>query len=198
MAKYQVYGVRHTYIEYNNVGTLAYKRAWLTKECEIKVSNQKLEFAGDGVKLTRNYGYSAEGSVMSELEDDQLDNILWGLTAVAPGGGDDFAKRYYHGQDAEIAAQYVGVRISLDATDADTGAVAVIRYRILRCLFDPDAPDKFASQAVAGRKLSFQAYQTKTDVAGAALTSVPSRGAFWTREFITNSNNFDPVPGEIL
>ncbi len=196
--KMMVLGVRHCYIEYNNSGVLAFKRAWYTKECEFKVNSAKLEFAGDGQKLTRDYGYQCDGTIAAEIDDDTLDSILWAIPKTAPGGGDNFATRYYHGTDNELQANYVGVRLTLDGQNADTGAPLVVVYRALKVIFDPDTPVKYATEAVGGRMLSWNGFRALTDIAGNALTTIPSRGAFWMKDIVTNATYFDPVPGDIL
>ncbi len=196
--KYEIYGVRHCYIEYNNGGVIGYKRVWFTKESEIKAEAGKLEFSGDGQKFNRPYGYLCSGTVACEIDDDTIDSILWGLPVVTPGGGDDFAKRFYHGVDQELQTTYVGVRLTMDGANTDTGAPIVMRFRVLKAQFSPDSPPKMQTEAIGGRLLTFNAHRTTTDIVGGALTSMPTRGASWIRDFITNTANFDPVPGDIL
>ncbi len=197
-SRLETYGVRHCYIEYNNAGVIAFKRAWMTKECEIKVSSQKLEFSGDGQKFQRNYGYEASGTIAAQIDDDTIDQILWGLTSPTPGVGDDFTKRYYHGGDQELQTTYVGLRLSINGANTDTGAPVVIRFRILKVQFDPDTPVKYQTEAVGGRMLSWNAHKASTDIAGVTPTSIPTGGCFWMRDILTNPTNFDPVPGDIL
>lgn len=197
-AKYEVYGIRHTYIVYNNASAYGFKRVYMTKACEAKIGVTTLEFSGDGYKFKKNYGYEADGTVEADVEDDQLDFILWNLPKVTPAGGDDFALRYAHGSDTELQTNYVEVRLTLDAADADTGAAAVVRYRFLRCQFSPDTPVKFATQAVAGRMLAWNTRKTLTDVIAASPTGMPARGCHWLKDFITDPTKFDPVPGDIL
>lgn len=170
----------------------------MTKECEIKVSNQKLEFAGDGNKFQRNYGYQASGTVAFDIDDDSIDSTLWGLTSATPGAGDDFSKRYFHGGDQELQTTYVGLRLTIDGSNTDTGAPIVIRFRLLKVQFDPDVPVKYQSEAIGGRLLTFNAHRALTDIAGTTPTGMPTRGCFWIRDIITNSANFDPVPGDVL
>jgi hypothetical protein len=198
VAKYEVLGIRHTYVVYNNTGSFGYLRVYMTNNCEIKVGTTTLEFSGDGTKNKKDYGYECEGSVEADVDDDTLDSILWGLTKVTPAGGDQFAYRYVHGGDKELATNFVEVWCTLDAVDADTGAAAVIRYRVLKAQFDPETPPKFGSQKVAGRMLGFKARRTLTDILGNTPTGMPARGAYWMKDIITNSNYFDPVAGDIL
>ncbi len=196
--KIEIYGVRHAYVEYNNAGTLAFKRVWFTKGCELKVQNAKLEYSGDGQKYAKNYGYQADGTVEADLDDDTIDSILWPIPVTTPLGGDDFAKRYVHGSYAEMQTNFVGLRISLDAGDVDTGAPLVVRYRILKAQFSPDTPPKMQTEAIVGRMLEWSARKAYTDVTGAAVTGVPTTGAFWVKDIVSNTAAFDPVPSDQL
>lgn len=184
--------VRHSYIVSNNSGALSFHRVWLTDQCSIKSSAGKIDFSGDGTKITKYYGYQLEGNLKASADDAALDAILYNTPQVAPVGGDDFAYRYIKGGQGELQPNNVEVRISLDAYDGDTDAAVVVRYRILRCQFAPDTPPDFKSEAMAGRDLQFMAYLAATDIAGNALTGMPSTGAFMVKDIITNSANFDP------
>lgn len=196
--KLEVYGVRHCYVVYNNAGAYAYKRVWFTKECEIKTTFGKLEFSGDGQKFSRPYGYEATGTIMADIDDDTLDSILWQLPKVAPGAGDIFASRYYHGTDQELQTTYVELMLTLDGANTDTGAPIVVRYTLPKIQFEPDTPVKYQTEAIGGRQLTFNAHRTTTDIIGAALTNMPSRGCAWFKDLITITTDFDPVPGDIL
>lgn len=196
LQKYELYGIRHVYVEWNNSSVLAFKRAYLSKKCDLKVNNAKLEFSGDGQKYTKNYGYQASGSLEFDGEDNTVDSILFATAAVAPQGGDDFASRYVKGTDAEMATNYVGLRITLDGADAATGAPIVVRYRVLKVQFAPDTPPAFQTESIVGRVLAWDARKATTDIVGTAVTGVPTRGAFWVKDYITNSANFDPVSSD--
>lgn len=198
MAKYELYGIRHTYVEYNNASVLAFRRIWMTKDCEIKVANQTLQFSGDGGSFKRNYGYECEGTVAAEIDANDLDPIIFGTANVSPLGGDDFAQRQVRGTDAEMAGTYVGLRVTVDGADTDTMAPIVVRFRILKVMFDPDAPQKMASQTAQGRMLAWKARRTTTDIVGTAITGMPARGGWWVKDYITDSTKFDPVPGDLL
>jgi hypothetical protein len=198
MAKYELYGIRHTYIEYNNASVLAFRRVWMTKDCEVKIANQMLEFAGDGQKFKRPYGYECEGTVMADIDADDLDPIIFGTANVTPVGPDDFHFRQVRGTDAEMQGQFVGLRITVDGADTDTFAPIVVRFRILRVQFMPDNPGKMASQTVQGRQLTWNARRTTTDIVGTAITGMPARGGWWVKDYITDTTKFDPVPGDIL
>lgn len=196
--KFETYGIRHVYIESNNAGSLAYKRAWMTKDTEIKVSSQKLEFSGDGQKFQRNYGYQASGTVAVDIDDDAIDTLLWALASPTPGVGDDFNKRFFHGGDQELQTTYLGLRVSIDGANTDTGAPIVIRFRILKVQFEPDTPVKYQTAAIGGRMLSWNGHRALTDIAGTTPTGMPTRGCFWMRDIVTDPTKFDPVPGDIL
>lgn len=191
------YGIRHTYVEYMSGGVLTLKRAWLTDKTEVKVSNAKLDFSGDGQKYTKNYGYQASGSVEFMVDDTTVDSILWANPAVSPLTGDDFATRYVKGGDAEMQSNFVGLRISIDASDADTGAPIVVRFRILRVQFDPDNPGAQQSQKNGGRLLTWNARRTNVAIDGTTPTGMPANGCYWFRDYLTDSTKFDPVAGDI-
>ncbi len=191
--KIQIGSVRHCYIVYNNSSAYGYKRVWLSKKCEVKPTFGKLEYSGDGMKLQKMYGYQLDGTIEADATDDTLDSILFVTPVVTPVGGDLFAKRYVKGTRAELQTNYVGVWITMDGEDADTGAVLAVRYNILKAQFNPETPPALATEAVAGRMLSFNARKTTVDILGNAVTGVPSDGAFWTYDIITNAANFDPV-----
>jgi hypothetical protein len=196
LQKYELYGIRHTYIEYSSGGVLTFKRAYLTKKCDLKVNGAQLEFSGDGQKYKKNYGYQASGTLEFDGEDNTISSILFGISSVSPQGGDDFASRYIHGTDAEMATNYVGVRITIDGADAATGAPIVKRIRIPKAQFSPDTPPAFQTESIVGRVVAFEARKATTDVVGTAITGMPTRGGFWIEDFITNSANFDPVSSD--
>lgn len=197
--KLEVLGVRHCYIEYNNAGTLALHRVWFTKKCELKVASTALEFAGDGQKIHRDYGYSLEGTIEASIDDTTLDPILWQQPAVANNGTtDDFSVRFLKGSAAEQAPQFVGIRLSLDADDGDTGAPVVVRYRVLRATFAPDTPDTAQSQTAYSRMLAWKARPALKDISGTALTGVVNNYVYWVKDILTDSTKFDPVPGDVL
>src|SRR5258706_8804998 len=191
--KVEMYGVRHCYVEFNNTGVLGFHRVWLSKKCDVKVSTQKLEFAGDGQKYHKNYGYMAEGAIEASVDDTTLDGLLWNTPGVQNNGTtDDFSVRFIKGGSAEMQSNFVVLRISIDAADADTGALLVVRYRILRVQFDPDTPSSAQSQTVVSRLLNWSGRPAKLDIVGAALTGMPANGCFWVKDYITDSTKFDP------
>lgn len=196
--KYLWAGIRSAYIVYNNSGALGFIKAYLSKNCDLKPSSKKLEFAGDGQSFAKMYGYQMEGTIETDADNPLLDSTLWATPVVSPGGGDDFAQRWVRGTRAELASNFVELRVYIDGEDADTGAQVVKRIRLLKCQFDPDMPMKLASQAVWGRMLSFQVRVTATDILGNAVTGVPGSGGFWTKDLITNSTYFDPVSNDLL
>lgn len=197
--KLEMYGVRHCYIEFNNTGTLGFHRVWFTKKCDLKVVTTKLEFSGDGRKFHKNYGYELEGSIEAEIDDTTLDSLIWSTPATANNGTtDDFSVRYVKGTTTEFQSNFVGIRLSIDAEDADTGALVVVRFRVLKAQFDPDQPQAMQTAAVVGRMLTFSARPSTTDIIGASLTGMPSGGGFMVKDIITDSTKFDPVPGDIL
>ncbi len=198
MAKYELYGIRHCYLEYNISGTLNFKRVWMSEKCAWKVNNGKLEFSGDGKKYAKNYGYQASGSVETSVDDDSIDAIIWNTPVVTPLSGDDFAKRFIKGSDAEMQTNFVGLRLTLDGADIDAGTPIVCRYRMLKVQFSPDTPPDFGSEKIEGRMLSWDARVATTDVVGGAISGMPSRGAFWLKDWITDPTKFDPVPNDVL
>lgn len=189
--KYIKQGIRHCHILYNNGGVVAYKRAWLTDKCNITVSNAKLTYSGDATKFDVMYGYQCMGDIEVSADDDTIDSILFNTPVVSPQAGDDFVKRYIKGSYAELAANYVGLQVAIDARNADTGAVAVFRYHVLKCQFSPEAPPQFVSESVTGRKLSFNSYKASTNIVGTALTGMPSDGCFWMADILTDPTKFD-------
>lgn len=196
--KYLKQGVRHTYIEWNNAGVMGYKRCWLTDKADIKTATSNLQYAGDGTKNTLYYGYELSGTVETEADDDTIDSILFGTPVVGPQAGDDFVKRYIKGSYAELASNFVGVRISIDAKNAATGAVAVFRYRVLKAQFAPEAPQPFQSEAISSRLFTFTGWKATKDVVGASPTGMPSDGCYWMLDILTDPTRFDPVPGDNL
>lgn len=196
--KYLKQGIRHTYIEYNNSGVIGLKRCWLTDKCDIKSQVQSLVYAGDGTQNTVYYGYKLDGTIETQADDDTIDSILFGTPVVGPQTGDDFVKRYVKGSYAELATNFVGLRVTIDAKNAATGALAVFRYRVLKCQFAPEQPPQFASEAVTSRMFTYASWKAKTDIAGGTLTGMPSDGCYWLMDIITDSTKFDPVPGDVL
>lgn len=198
MAKYLWNGIRHAYIVYNNASALGYVRTYLTKASDFKPVSQELTFAGDGQSIKKKYGYEFTGTIEADADNTLLDSVLWATPVVSPSGGDDFTQRWVRGTRAELQTNYVEVRVTIDGEDADTGAVAVKRLRVLKCLFDPDVPVKMQSQAVFGRMLSFNTRFTTTDVLGNPVTGVPATGAVWVKDILLDPAKFDPVAGDLL
>ncbi len=196
------YGVRNAWIVYNNAGALAYHRVWVTEKCQVKIAQVKLEIAGDGQKIERNYGYECTGSIESSVEDNFIDTYISALTQVLPGSGDGFESAYVHGSSTDLQQVYSGFMLNLDAEDI-TGTLAapvplVERYYYPRVVFNPLELSDAQSMALHTRMFSWTARRTTTDVTGATLTGFSGLGAFWRREFISNPANFDPDASQLV
>ncbi len=193
----EIAGIRHVYIEYNNSGVLGFKRLYTASKFDEKITSSQLEYSGDGRKFRRMYGYQSEGTIDVDTWDDQMDSIIWSLPNVSPQGGDDFYARLVKGNSAEMSPNFLGIRVSRDAFDGDTGAPLVVRTRILKAQFAPNMPSQDASEAITARTLTWNARIAYTDIAGNTLTGMPSNGAFSVIDFLSNTANFDPVPGDV-
>jgi len=193
----EIYGIRHIYVEYNLAGVLTLKRLYTAQKFDLKVTNAQLEFSGDGRKFRKIYGYQSEGTIDVDTWDDAMDAILWGVPNVAPAGGDDFNTRLIKGSSGEMSPNFVGIRVSKDAGDGDTGAPLVMRTRVLRAQFAPDMPTQSQTEAIEPRTLTWNARIATTDVVGGLITGMPAFGLFHVIDVLTDTTKFDPVPGDI-
>lgn len=196
------YGVHNAWIVYNNAGSLAYHRVWMTAKCQIKITQATLDISGDGQKIQRKYGYECEGSIEASIEDNFIDTYISALTQVLPQTGDGFESAFVHGSSTEMQAVYAGFMLNIDAEDI-TGTLSapvplVERYYYPRVVFNPLELADAQSETLHSRMYSWTARKTTTDVAGNTLTGFPATGAFWRREFISNPANFDPDASQLV
>lgn len=138
-----------------------------------------IEYEGDGQTAKKYYLTEVEVEIETDTYDMEALADIFAKTAVTAGLPSGVAKRWYWGANADASGIVCGLSAELQAEDVDTGTNCVLRAVIPRGTLSPaDAPQGQTSDK-SPMKLKFSSLKTTTDIAGAALPSVPADGCHW-------------------
>lgn len=179
LAQYRLLGITDAKILYNNSGSVAEADLHFVNAVEMDPKEVTLEFEGDDQTIER-FGLSGlSGTITMDTLD--ILNIAGtgGFGKTEQTGISGVASRVYWGDENEAAGILRGLKFRSKAEKISTGAtvdldIIVPRARIM-ALRPPSLNNKQKGQV----QLRFSAERATTDIAGGALTGVPTNGAFY-------------------
>ena len=181
MATYKIKGIKDVKLLYLDSGdAIAEQDIPFGNAFSMELETEEMEFEGDGQTETVYSNQKLTGTCgFDKFSEDVLSN-LFGKTAVTSGLDVGEAKRYYMGNDAEMALPNVGFKVDLYALDDSDGAEANIRVTIFKAQVSPFTPPEAQNaEKWAPYEVNWSAIKTAADLAGAALPSAPSGGALY-------------------
>lgn len=144
---------------------------------EFSPIEEELEYDGDGQLVKNFYMSGLDVEITADTYDLDAIATITGSTVVTTVSG--VAKRYYFGTVNDQSGVTCGIEATIIATDITTGDNKTVRVVCplgrLGLINPPNANSRQKSQLT----LKFSAEKTDEDIAGTALTGVPTGGAFW-------------------
>lgn len=144
---------------------------------------QTISFEGDDTSEDRDSMTGINVTVQCDKFDLKAISTMYGKNTITTIPS--VAWRLYFGDAAEVNGVDVGLSFTVTAKREDSAGASATE--LLKFVFPVTTmkvfkPVSLQYNSKAGLELAFSAKKTTTDVAGTALTSVPSTGAFWYME----------------
>jgi hypothetical protein len=178
---YKVTGIKDATLQYLLSGAIADVDIPFGNAFSLEVEAEEIEFEGDNTKESVFSNQSLKGTIGFDKWSEEVLERLYNKTALTSGLEADEVKRYYMGDDGELAPPNIGLKVTLAAINDTTELAAELRLRVFKAKCNPFKPaeaknaDKWAPTEV-----EWTAEKTATDLAGAALPSVPTGGALYS------------------
>lgn len=179
MANWLISGLYDTKLLRNNSGTIAAVDVPKGNEITFNVDTEDLVWNGDGVRKTVTSVAGFQIEISADAFNRDVLNTMFSVTPVTTSLPTGVTNRSYYGTDATDAGVVAGFTGYCTMIDVSSGATSFGRITAPRGTLQPPAPPDLASKSIASQVLNFSADKTTTDVAGAALPSVPTNGCTW-------------------
>ena len=150
-----------------------------TFTCEPEVDD--ITYEGDGQTETEYVNMRLGGEIGGDKFSEEVLEALYGKTAVTSGLPSGEAKRYYFGENADLAGTQVAFIVDMYAIEDSAETEETIRLNVFKAKVSPFTPPE-GSNADKWAPITFTwtAEKTLTDIEGTALPGVPADGAFYS------------------
>jgi len=179
LAQYRVLGITDGKILYNNAGSVAETDLHFINNVEMDPKEVTLEFEGDDQTVERFSQSGLNGTITMDTVDILDLGGTGGFAKTEQTGISGVASRTYWGDETEAAGILRGLKFRCKAEKISTGATVDIDITVPRARLMALRPPSLGNKQKASLSLRFSAERATTDIAGGALTGVPTNGAFW-------------------
>lgn len=178
---YKVTGIKDAQLLYLLSGAIEELDIPFGNAFSAEVEAEEIEFEGDNTKDTLYSNQTLKGTVGFDKWSEAVLEKLYNKTAVTSGLEADEAKRYYMGDDGELAPPNIGFKVTLAAVNDATEVAAELRLMVFIAKASPfKPPEAKNADKWAPVEVEWTAEKTSTDLAGAALPGVPTGGAMYS------------------
>lgn len=179
LAQYRILGITDAKIQYNNTGSVAEADLHFVNNVEIEPEEETIEFEGDDQKIKRFAISGMSGTITLDTIDITDLGGAGGFAKTEQTGLSGIASRTYWGDETEAAGITRGLKLRAKAEKISSGATVDVDIIVFRARLSAVRPPSLSNKAKAQLQLKFSAERATTDIAGGALTGVPTNGAFW-------------------
>ncbi len=175
--KYRILGVYEAGFMYDAAGTATERPLKFINKVDFANEIGEVNFEGDQ-QQERVYIYNG---MSADVECDYFDlaTIANTFSKTEETGVAGVESRTFFGETAEVGGIGVGFYAKATAYDSVGATTELIRIVIPRATVTAIQAPNMAYNAKAQLKFKVTASKATTDIAGDALTGVPSGGAFW-------------------
>lgn len=179
LAQYRILGITDAKILYNNASAVAEVDLHFVNNVEIEPEEETIEFEGDDQKVKRFAISGMSGTITLDTIDILDLGGTGGFAKTEQTALTGIASRTYWGDETESAGITRGLRFRAKAEKLSDGSTKDVDIIVFRARISAVRPPSLSNKAKAQLQLRFSAERATTDIAGGALTGVPTNGAFW-------------------
>lgn len=179
LAQYRILGITDGKILYNNASSVAEVDLHMINNAELEPEEVTLEFEGDDVTIKRFAMSGLNGTITMDTLDITDLGATGGFAKTEQTGISGVASRTYWGDETEAAGILRGLKFRCKAEKVSTGATVDLDLIVPRARIMAMRPPSFSNKQKGQVQLRFSAERATTDIAGGALTGVPTNGAFY-------------------
>lgn len=179
LGQYRILGITDAKILYNNSGSVAEADLHFVNSVEIEPEEETIEFIGDDQKVKRFAMSGMNGTITLDTVDIADIGGAGGFAKTEQTGISGVASRTYWGDETEAAGITRGLSFKAKAEKLSNGATVDVKIVVPRARLSAVRPPSLNNKAKSPISLRFSAERATTDIAGGALTGVPTNGAFW-------------------
>lgn len=175
---YKIKGIAHAAILYSGAGVVSETDIPFGNTFTLAPEFDTITFEGDGTQEEEYINQRLTGTIGGDKFDDAVMARITGKTASTGVSGE--SKTFYMGSADDLTPPQIGLKVDLSAVD-DNEAAATIRLTVFKAKVRPfTPPDAGNNSKWAPVTFAWTAERTTTNIAGEALTDVPTAGAMYS------------------